>query len=192
MTGRTHDLAAVSFLSLAFVLSPLEKISITTLFLCLLFNQIGGILPDIDQPTAPLWKNLPVTKSIGRIIDKVLFGGHRFLTHSIVGLVIFTLLAYFLLNIFHSSNINNNLIIVSFVIGYLSHLVFDSITKEGVPWLLPITKKFGIPPTKKFRIETGGIVEHLFIFPGLIVFDFILILENYSMILLFFKNYLIR
>ncbi len=192
MTARTHDVAAITFLGLVFVASPLQKISITTFLLCVLFNQIGGVLPDIDQPTAPLWKNLPISRPIGRIVDKTLLGGHRFITHSLLGLFIFSLLLSLLFGLFKSTSINFNLVLVSFFIGYLSHLVMDSFTKEGVPWLLPITKKIGFPPLKKMRITTGSWVEHLVVLPLLVIFSLLLLTNNYNLLLNFFRNYLIR
>ena len=33
--------------------------------------------------------------------------------------------------------------------------VMDTFTKEGVPWLLPLTGKIGMPPVKRFRITSG-------------------------------------
>ena len=192
MTSRTHDVAAITFLSVAFFISPEEKMTITTLLLAVLFNQIGGILPDIDQPTAPFWKNLPAQKYIGKIVDKALFGGHRFLTHSIIGFGIFSFISYLILNLFKSTSIDIAIILIAFALGYISHLVLDSLTKEGVPWLLPITKKLGFPPIKKFRITTGSAVENLIILPGLVVIEVIIIAQNYDFLLIFFKNYLVK
>ncbi len=192
MTARTHDVAAITFLGVAFIVSPLEKISLITFVLCILFNQIGGVLPDIDQPTAPFWKNLPMSRPIGRVVDKALLGGHRFITHSLLGLVLFSLLLTFLLRLLKTTNINLHLVLFSFMIGYLSHLIMDSMTKEGVPWLIPITKKLGFPPIKRLRMTTGSIIEHMIVLPSLVVFDLILITQNYSFILNFFKNYLVR
>src|ERR1019366_10334537 len=62
--------------------------------------QIGGLPPDIGQPTAPLWRNLPIGKLFGKLFDD-LSGGHRFLTHSILGLAIFGFLAHWLLIFLH-------------------------------------------------------------------------------------------
>ena len=57
MTGRTHDLAAFSALGIIVILDPPKIVTLSTVLVAILANQIGGILPDIDQPTAPLWKN---------------------------------------------------------------------------------------------------------------------------------------
>lgn len=192
MTGRTHDIAAITFLAAIALSQPLQSLSLSTILLSVLANQIGGIVPDIDQPTAPFWRNLPIGKYIGRAADK-LMGGHRFLTHSLIGVILFSILASMIIHfgqlIFPASN--NNIILFSFIIGILSHLVMDSLTKEGVPWLLPLPIKFGIPPAKKWRITTGKKIETLIIFPGFILLDILLVSNNYQRIL-FFTHHLLK
>ncbi len=194
MTGRTHDLAAFSGLLIAFMSSNLASVSLVTLFLSLLFNQVGGILPDIDQPTAPFWRNLPIGHFIGKIVDKVLLGGHRFLTHSLLGVMFFGLLFYAILLFIKSiiGGVDLNIIFFSFIIGLLSHLLLDSFTKEGIPLLLPVTKKFGFPTNKRFRITTGKFVEHLVVVPIIIILDIVMIYSDHSTIINFFRHNLIR
>jgi len=185
MTGRTHDLAAITaLLVVVFIFVPSYNFTLATVLVAILANQIGGILPDIDQPTAPFWRNLPVGKVFGRVFDKLL-GGHRFLTHSLVGVGLFSFLAWLLLNFIHPlmTNVDITLVWWAFVIGILSHLVMDSFTKEGVPWLLPIPIKIGLPPTKAMRITTGKSFETLLVFPGLIIVDIWLCATHYSYLL---------
>lgn len=167
MKARTHDLAAATGLTIAVVLySPFQPLSVATLVLAVIANQLGGIAPDIDQPTAPFWRNLPIGGFFGRVIDKML-GGHRFITHSLIGLFAMGFLFYWLLvflqPILHGVNID--LVWWAFIIGMVSHLIMDSFTKEGVPWLLPIPIKFGFPPLKRLRITTGKGIENFVVFP---------------------------
>jgi len=77
------------------------------------------------------------------------------------------------------SNIQVDIVWWAFMIGMLSHLVMDSFTKEGVPWLLPIPIKFGFPPLRRFRITTGKWGENFVMFPLLIVFAVALVGLNY-------------
>lgn len=184
MTARTHDLAALTALGAAVTLWPIGTITLATLLTALLANQIGGIIPDIDQPTAPFWRNLPIGGFFGRMIDKML-GGHRFITHSLLGVGLFGGLTYVLLQFLHPimPHVNIQLVWWAFVIGMLSHLVMDTFTKEGVPWLLPIPVKFGIPPVKSMRITTGKHGETL-IFFGLLVFDIWFIAAHYQHIIM--------
>ena len=183
MTGRTHDLAAITTLGIVILTQPAQTVTLGTALIAILANQIGGIAPDIDQPTAPLWRNLPVGGFFGRLIDKML-GGHRFLTHSIIGVALLGFLGWLLLTFLHPimPHINIHIVLIAFVIGMLSHLVMDTFTKEGVPWLLPIPVKFGIPPVKSMRITTGKKGEKI-IFVGLLVFDICYVASHYQQLL---------
>jgi inner membrane protein len=155
-------------------------------------NQVGGILPDIDQPTAPFWHNLPIGGTFGRIFDKLL-GGHRFLTHSLLGVALFGMLAHFLLLFIHPlmPHVDSGLVWWAFLIGMLSHLVMDSFTKEGVPWLLPIPIKFGFPPSKSLRLTTGKFVETLVVFPGLIALNIWFYASHYHAVLALIHQHIV-
>ena len=192
MTARTHDLAAFTALSLIVIVVPIRTMTLATLIIAIFANLIGGITPDIDQPTAPFWRNLPVGKYIGKVFDKML-GGHRFLTHSVLGLVIFGYLSYWLLLFLQPimQTVNISYVWWAFMIGMVSHLIMDSFTKEGVPWLLPIPYKFGLPPIKKWRIATGKRVETLIVFPLLIIFVSFLYWQDYQQYLLLLHNKII-
>jgi len=191
MTGRTHDAAALTALIIATILYPPGSLTLATALIALLANQIGGITPDIDQPTAPFWRNLPAEGAIGKVFDRLL-GGHRFLTHSLVGAALFAWLAHLLLVFLHPIMPHTNITLVwdAFVIGLISHLVMDTFTKEGVPWLLPIPIKFGLPPVKELRITTGKWVETLVIFPALIVLDVWLLARHYHALVAFLHQHL--
>lgn len=172
MTARTHDLAAFTFLAIATASQPVSQHSLATVLLVLLANQIGGIAPDIDQPTAPFWRNLPIGRLFGKVFDN-LTGGHRFLTHSLLGMVLAGGLFRLLLNFLHPImlSVDTGLVWWAFMLGMLSHLVMDTFTQEGVPWLLPIPFKFGFPPLRAIRITTGQLAEKsLFII--LLIFNF--------------------
>jgi inner membrane protein len=171
MKARTHDLAAATGLTaVVIVMSPLPPLSLATILVAFVANQLGGIAPDIDQPTAPFWRNLPIGGIFGRMIGKML-GGHRFLTHSLVGLVLMGFLVHWLLVFLQPimPNVQIDYVWWAFMIGMVSHLIMDSFTKEGVPWLLPIPIKFGFPPIKHLRITTGKAVENFIIFPLLAI-----------------------
>lgn len=185
MKARTHDLAAIAALGVAAVSQPNLKMSLGTAIAAVLANQLGGIAPDIDQPIAPFWRNLPIGGFFGRVIGKML-GGHRFITHSLLGLALFGFIIHFLLVFLQPifPNINITLVWWAFMIGMASHLVMDSITKEGVPWLLPIPIKFGFPPIRSMRLTTGKIGEGV-VFICLLVFIALFCGINYSTILHF-------
>jgi inner membrane protein len=186
MTGRTHDAAAITLLGVALTLHPLPSVTLATALIAVLANQIGGIAPDIDQPTAPFWRNLPAEGLLGRFVDRLL-GGHRFLTHSLLGAGALAYLAHWLLVFLHPIMPHTDITLVwyAFIIGLASHLIMDTFTKEGVPWLLPIPVKFGFPPVKALRLTTGHFVEAAIIFPGLILVDIALVVRHYAAIVVF-------
>ncbi|HEY5442655.1 MAG TPA: metal-dependent hydrolase [Candidatus Saccharimonadales bacterium] len=191
MTARTHDLAAITALGIVVLAQSLRTLSLATMIVAVFANLIGGITPDIDQPTAPLWRNLPVGKYFGKLFDD-LSGGHRFLTHSILGLAIFGFLAHWLLIFLRPimGSVNIDLVWWAFMIGMLSHLIMDTLTKEGVPWLLPVPIKFGLPPLKAFRITTGKAAETWGVFPLLLVFNAWLYHTNYQKLLAILHRHL--
>jgi len=181
MTARTHDLAALTLLVAATVFTQPAALSLATVLLALLANQIGGIVPDIDQPTAPLWRNLPIGRFFGKLVGGGL-GGHRFMTHSLVGLALFGALARAILGwltpLLHHAD--TGYIWWAFMLGIVSHLLMDSLTKEGVPWLLPIPHKFGFPPLRALRITTGTVSETFLALPVIGIALWLLIANNYG------------
>lgn len=188
MTGRTHDLAAFTALSYIIATQPLNKISLATAIIAFSVNMIGGLAPDIDQPTSALWRRIRAGSIIGRIITPFL-GGHRLLSHSILGVILFGFVSKEVLKL--SSGIllvDMDIVWWSFMIGFVSHLLIDMFTKEGVPWLFPIPLHFGIPPLKFLRIKTGGLTEKTFIFPGLLLINAYLYYTHYSVFLSFLRH----
>lgn len=181
MTARTHDLAAITALLLLVLVNTPDSLRLSTLLLAVFANQLGGVAPDIDQPTAPLWRNLPEGHFFGKIFHR-LAGGHRFLSHSILGFAFFAWLSNLLLHFLHPimPHVDIQLVWHAFLIGYMSHLVMDTFTKEGVPWLLPIPFKFGLPPVKRLRVTTGHWVENLVVLPAFILFDLWLCASHYT------------
>jgi inner membrane protein len=183
MIARTHDVAAATLLLAVVLAQPLQSLTLATVVAALIANQIGGIAPDIDQPTAPFWRNLPIGGIFGKLIGRTL-GGHRFLSHSILGLALFGFLVHTLLGIVHPimPRVDVGLVWWAFMIGMLSHLIMDSFTKEGVPWLLPIPFKFGFPPLRGLRITTGKKAEHFIVLPILVAIAVWLFASNYVQI----------
>lgn len=191
MTGRTHDMAAVTALLGAVIIAPPGQLTLATALLAILANLIGGIAPDIDEPTAPFWRNLPIGGVFGRLITRMM-GGHRFITHSLVGVAILAWLSHLLLMFLSPilTNINITLVWYAFLLGLGSHLVMDTLTKEGVPWLLPVPIKFGVPPLREWRITTGKAVETFVVFPLLIGINIWLVSTNYHALLVLIHRHI--
>lgn len=188
MTGRTHDLAAFTAVSAVLFSNPsLPSYSLGTVLVSFTAIMVGGLFPDIDQPTAALWHRIPAGSIFGHLLAPLL-GGHRYISHSIFGIVLFGFLLQVTLNAASSVVlVDMNIVWWSFMIGYLSHLIMDTFTHEGVPWLFPIPWKIGIPPIKALRMHTGGVIEKYIVFPGLLAINLYLYYSQYHKVLDFVK-----
>jgi len=190
MTGRTHDLAAFTALAVVVTSSPLPQMTLATALVAFSANMIGGLAPDIDQPTATLWNRIRAGGIIGRIV-KPFLGGHRYISHSLIGIFLFGFIARLILDAMSSFLIvDMDIVWWAFMIGFASHLIMDTFTTEGVPWMFPIPIRFGIPPLRFLRMKTGGIVEKSFVFPGLLLINAYLFYTHYQKILDFLRHYL--
>ncbi|MBP9719388.1 MAG: metal-dependent hydrolase [Candidatus Levybacteria bacterium] len=190
MTGRTHDLAAFTALNILFITNPLPHITLGTAFVAFGANMIGGLTPDIDQPTGELWGRIRGGSVISRMIAPLL-GGHRFISHSLLGVFLFGFVAKFILEVTSSFLIVDGTIVWwAFMIGYISHLIMDSFTRDGVPWLFPIPIHFGIPPFRALRMKTGGFLEKSVIFPLLLFTNAFIFYKYHTVFLDFLHNYI--
>lgn len=193
MTARTHDVAALTLLMTVTIISPPGGMTVATALMAVLANQLGGIAPDIDQPTAPLWRNIPVGRYFGRVFG-ALIGGHRFLSHSLLGVALFAVVARLLLDFFQPlmPRIDIDFVWLAFIIGMVSHVIMDAFTKEGVPLLLPIPYKLGFPPVRSWRITTGKAVEMYVVLPVLIIVTVWLAATHYTTLAQIIQNRLTR
>lgn len=181
MTYKTHLSTGLLFSSIIFLL--VYKIELSpVLVLALIFSTVlGSSAPDLDTPTGELWDKIPAGGILSRAIHPVFIGGHRHLSHSIIGLGIFTGLFSLLIKLAPFGLIlNPYYLILAFVVGYCSHLVADMFTEAGVPLLFPLAYHFGIPPDPlgKIRIKTGRWFENLIVYP-LVNLALLLIIVNY-------------
>lgn len=169
MTARTHDLFAFTGLTLFLTLGTLPPMSFATALAAFGTIFLGGLAPDLDEPSAELWRRIPAGSIIGRIVSPLL-GSHRFISHSILGLFVIGYGMKFFLGVLSTIVlIDMNVIWWAFMSGVMSHIVADMLTREGVPLLFPINWKFGIPPFRFLRIKTGGMVEKTIVFPTLLI-----------------------
>ncbi len=102
---------------------------------------IASALPDIDSYKSKIGKKI---KPISFLIN--LFFRHRGIFHSPFILILISLVIALI----------NPEIAAAFFIGYLSHLVLDSLTPEGIMFFYPFSKK-----RTKGRIRTGSLFENI-------------------------------
>lgn len=130
----------------------------------------GALLPDIDNAHSTMGKKLGwISKGIQHQF------GHRTLFHSLLGLVLGSLIAlgaqqlilYLLLSrgytlparIIGSSHI----VFIAVLFGCVMHIVADALTLEGVPLFWPYKKYYGFPPFRNWRFKTGTWPEHVIV-----------------------------
>lgn len=188
MTGRTHDLAAFTTLTVYIATQHPPSLSVATAITALLGTMLGGLMPDIDDATSDFWDKIPAGSYIGTVLHP-LIGHHRMISHSLVGMAIAGYAIHVLLNAMQSVLLVDVTIVWwATMFGYASHLLMDSITKEGIPWFFPIPIRFGFPPIKQLRIRTGSLAETLLVFPGLLAVNGYFITVYYPAILHFFRS----
>ena len=120
-------------------------------------------LPDVDNPRSTLGNGLsrsknPVLNLVSRPLSWALRTtsfllvrtvGHRTLTHSFVGVLIFALPVWLLLGAFPN-------LTLALVVGYASHVLADALNTRGVPLLWPLGKPIRLVPG---GVRSGGAVE---------------------------------
>lgn len=140
-----------------------EQIAIKVIFYSL--AGLGALVPDIDNARSTLGRRLGV---VSRQIQK--HAGHREFFHSLLGLVVVGALvwgaqqgvAYALFRLGWPATAESliaNVALAGLLVGYLLHLVADSLTLGGVPWLWPSHRRFGLPPKRSWRFRSGSLAE---------------------------------
>lgn len=168
MTARTHDVVAFASLLTLAAYSPPSSLNVTTAFACVIGNVIGALIPDMDQASNRLWDLFPAGDHVGKIFRRIFFK-HRTLSHSILGAVlIYKGLEWLLPRLLNAEYVNVGAIFASIMIGYVSHLLADAVTKDGIPLFFPFSYEIGIPPIKVLRIRTDSWVEYWVVLPAVV------------------------
>jgi len=183
MTGRTHD--AIAFASLVTVAAyfPPGDLNMTTIFAAVVANVVGALVPDMDQATNRLWDLLPGGDWLGKVFKNI-FLGHRSITHSLLGAFLFYHISFWLFHrIFNPIYVNADVVFWASFVGYVSHLLADSMTKDGLPLFFPLEIKVGVPPVSFLRITTGSWMERFVVLPAVGVYIFWFIGRSQSQLL---------
>lgn len=125
---------------------------------------VAAWIPDVDNPRSRLGNGLSRTKSpvLDQLLRPVSWGlkalsfvlfrtvGHRTLTHSLLGVLIFAVMISPLAPLVAPG------FYAALLIGYVSHLFADALNKRGVPLLWPMGTPFKILPG---GVRSGGRAE---------------------------------
>ena len=121
MLFKTH--LAFSFL-IGLYLIDIFKVENKVLFITVLL--FFSVFPDIDERSSKVGKKLRPLSHFARLF------GHRTIFHTIY----FPLLILLILSLFGFLTVG-----IAALVGYSLHLFLDSITKQGVAWFYPLSKK---------------------------------------------------
>lgn len=140
MTGSTHLAAGMLAGALTARYLGLDVVNTAGV---VAISGIAALFPDIDTENSKIGlKVRPLSTLINRIF------GHRKLFHAPLVYLAFGIALYPALPL---------KLFLSLMGGVLSHLLLDSITRRGIPWLYPFRREaFGFTP-----ISAGGILDKL-------------------------------
>ncbi len=182
MLGRSHvmfGLTAAVVLDGVIHLSGPPLATVTPVPLELIINKaiffsmvaLGALLPDIDNAQSTIGRKFGwISKEIQHI------AGHRTTFHSLLGLLLGSLLALgleqlvvFLLSqrgfTFPAQFVEkSHLVFVAVLFGCIIHIAADGLTEGGVPLLWPYHKRFGFPPNPHWRFRTGDWPEFVIVY----------------------------
>lgn len=164
MVGKTHQLIGFASVYSLALWSNIGQLNTQTLIASVVLISIGSLTPDLDNEDNKLYTLLPIGHGFFSNVGEKLFGRHRSISHSFVGIVLFGYISYFLIyKIPPANGFRLDLLWYSFFISLISHIGADALTREGIPLLWPIKWKIGFPPFKFLRMKTGGFVEKYFV-----------------------------
>lgn len=187
MMGRSHMLFGVTGLilgeiaaySTGYTLPEVARIADIRLpegLVLAAVTAVGALAPDIDHPSGLISRfKIGKGRLAYRPLESVAFvashvAGHRKFFHSILATIMMFFLASYAFGELVSSlqlPIVPLHLTAAFIWGYVSHLISDSLTRSGVPWLyvpfVPFTHVAYGPP-KSMRFTTGTFMEYLVVF----------------------------
>lgn len=191
MKGTSHAIIGANSV---WILALLPDFSWNPLLLAV--GAFGALLPDLDASDAKI-KHLEVGYGKGKnrlaikpfylpswIISSIF--KHRAVLHSLFTTIIVGFSGYYLVQYLNQwvSFLNAEFWLV-LMLGYLSHLLADGLTKSGVPLLWPWSHKFHLLP-RSLCVKTGSLPENLIsvlALAGVVIFV-LLASQNFSLPLL--------
>ncbi len=153
---------------------PLSLVVDKVVYYCAV--AFGSLLPDIDNARSMMGHRFGiVSKEIQRI------AGHRTIFHSLLGLILGSLLAIGLERVvvyllsqrgfeFPAEFVaGSHLVFYGVLFGCVMHIAADGLTLGGVPLLWPDRKRFGFPPNPHWRFRTGTWPETVIVWSFMIL-----------------------
>ncbi len=132
-------------------LFAIRYFSISDQILFIILVLFSGLLPDIDSPNS----------KFGKYFKHLMPFKHRGFIHSLIVLPVIAFILYY----FNYSRFS-----LPIIVGYISHLIGDAITKEGIMPFYPFSG-FRI----KGFIRTGGLIEQILFIALMVVSAYFLL-----------------
>lgn len=139
--NKTAHLTCGAFVGLASITYLTSKgqidLGIDKASVLVIASMCGSLLPDLDTPTSAVGQK---AKPVSKLVN-ILFG-HRGLLHTPLFTVAFVLCLYLLQT---KLQINHYFALVGLggiALGYVSHLILDFLTPQGIMLFFPISTKY--------------------------------------------------
>lgn len=173
MTGKNHLIFGVTsgfLLDAALLAKTGNTYGIDVAAGIITLSALGSLLPDIDSPKSKIGKILfflsyPINKMFG----------HRTFTHSLFFLLI-GICSYAAYS--GDFQFMRNFYPIAFCVGFLGHLIQDTFTKGGCPWLYPFKRTRYSLSKQKY----GSKMELFFTILLLMIFVMVLTVHDYIFI----------
>ena len=170
MTGKTH-LAAGILIGEAFRLYAGTR-DLPLIAGMIILSGVGSLMPDIDLPNSTISKRNKATRAVSSVTSRVFT--HRGFTHTLPFLLITASLIFWILS---KIKFQPYLLTSSYIVGFLSHLLLDSLNEKGVMWLWPLSDcriylakiRTGSKKEKRFRILINVVATCIL---GVMVYSF--------------------
>lgn len=124
---------------------------------------IGALLPDVDSDESAIRQATGTARSngcLGKLASlgiSAITGGHRVGTHTAVAWLVISGLAWL---VGQASSLTG--VAIAFSVGYLSHLIADALTVEGIPLFWPLARRRVCLLPSFIAIRTGSFFEYAF------------------------------
>lgn len=187
MTATSHQMVALLAALWLLTLYPVS-LGPTLGILSIVAVMIGALTPDLDQPAANIWHRMLGGRAFGNVFQWF-SGGHRHMTHSLIGMVVIGYLLNWIVHHVIAPGYRSQGMVMwySFMIGYVSHSVADTLTDRGVPWLWPLKINFKVPPgPEELRVTTGSFVETFLVRGALIIATLLLLTRHWPIVTRYF------
>ena len=162
MSGGNHVAGGTVFTG---VFLSMYDINIFSSPAFIFFTALFSLLPDADHTKSIIGKCIyPVAKLINRKY------GHRTITHSLL----FYIVGYVIVSFIEKATSTGVTISKIYIWAYGSHLIFDMLTKQGIPLFYPFKKNPCVMPANPiYRLKASDLKTEatIFLVFGLIAFS---------------------